>query len=481
MKKHHTNILRGSVRSLAAAAMATLALTGSSFAQESGTPLADWWNGKHMTGNWFGVRDTLAEHGLSFSGKWEGEFVGILDSQNGARGSWDQEVNFKADVDFAKLLNVESLNGLTAFGEVRYRQPQDSNENPASFIRGNSMFNPGHFQSGTQWRLTNFGLSYSTPELFGIKNFLTVRGGWLQPSKEFLIQPQASLFVNNAINSARGLGGNIQWSSSYSAWGGTLQVKPTNDLYAKGGMFLAMPQGTATGNHGLAMAGYGPDSSRNGLMAVAETGWTPKFGESKLEGKYAVGGYYFGVDTVSTNGTQVDGQYGFYFQADQMLYREPSPEPAPLAKGPSDGKSVVAKTDGKSFKQPVPTEKPKLSDQGLSMFNLITFAPKYVAANRVPFYFQTGFTYKGLIPTRDRDIAMVAIGYGSYNYNNIQNLQDAGVVNQPNYTAVIEGGYRVQINTWAYVQPFVQYLIQPNGTGAVSNATVLGFTTAVLF
>ena len=41
--------------------------------------------------------------------------------------------------------------------------------------------------------------------------------------------------------------------------------------------------------------------------------------------------------------------------------------------------------------------------------------------------------------------------------------------------------YRIQINEWAYFQPFVQYFIQPNGTGAVQNATILGFTYAVAF
>jgi len=436
-------------------------------------PLADWWNGKNMTGNWFGVRDTLADHGLSFTGKWEGDFFGILDSKNGTRGSFDEEITFKSEVDFAKLTGFEGVQGLTAFGEIRYRQPLGPNANPATFIGANSMFNPSHFQGGTQWRLTNFGVGYSTPELFGVNNFLTVRGGWLQPSKEFMIQPLAQLFVNNAINSARGVGGNIQWSSSYSAWGGTLQVKPANDFYAKGGLFLAMPEGNSSFNHGLAFEGYGPDTSRNGLMAVSEVGYTPQIGAAKLPGKYAVGGYSFGVDTVSSNGTKVGSQYGFYFQADQMIFRKPSAEElAPLGKGPADGKS---------FKQPVATGKPQLNDQGLSVFNLVSFAPSYVPADKFPFYFQTGLVYKGLIPTRGKDQAMAAIGYGSYNYNNIREEQKSGNVNQPNNTMVVESGYRVQLNDWAYFQPFVQYLIKPNGTGNVQNATVLGFSTAILF
>ena len=89
--------------------------------------------------------------------------------------------------------------------------------------------------------------------------------------------------------------------------------------------------------------------------------------------------------------------------------------------------------------------------------------------------------YKGLIPTRDEDLTMFALGYGNYSFYNIQALQEKGVVNQPNYTMVLEFDYRIQVNKWAYFQPFVQYIVKPNGTGAVANATVLGFQTSVTF
>jgi porin len=166
-----------------------------------------------------------------------------------------------------------------------------------------------------------------------------------------------------------------------------------------------------------------------------------------------------------------------YFQADQMLYREPrSEEPAPLAKGPSDGKSVAG---GKDFKTPVSPETPKLSEQGLSLFSLLSLAPKY--NNLYPFYFHTGLVYTGLIPHRDQDLTLLSVAYGSYSYDNIQNLQEKGTTSQPNYTIFLEGGYRFQINQWAFVQPFVQYEIRPAGTTAVANATVLGFYTGLTF
>jgi len=470
----------GRMAGLTAAAWATMftvspvfagsTTTSSSSDESSGSALADWWNGKYLTGNWFGLRDTLADQGLTFSGKYEGIFFGVLDSQKGSRGFYDQELAFNSELNFAKLLKTEALEGLTAFAGVRWRDSR-ANSNPNNFVQASSLFQPSNNQSGTQWRLNTFGVAYTTPELFGIENLITLRGGWLQPQKEFIDQPLSKMFVNNAVESAKGIGGNIPFSSSFSTWGGTLEIKPVKWYYAKAGLFMAYPQATASSNHGLAFEGFAQNTSKNGLMAMGETGITPKIGPSELPGKYAVGGYYWGNQKNSFNGTSNPGQYGFYWQADQMLFREPSPEePAPMGKGPSDGKS---------FKAPIETGKPKPSKQGLYTFNLVSFAPKY--NNLYPFYFQTGLVYQGLIPTRDEDKMMFSLAYGSYSYANIENLQANGNSNQPNYSLVLEWDYRIQINKWAYFQPFIQYFVQPNGTGAVQNATVLGFAYSVNF
>ena len=478
--KAHIVTLIGRASGTAKAALAITLLSATAFAgtetsKASSAPLADWWNGKYMTGNWFGFRDTLGDIGLTFNGKYYGAYFGIVDSQKGARGFWDQGIEFGAEQNFGKLLNVDELKGVKGFAQFRYRDSQRSAD-PNQFVQGNSMFNPSNWISGTQFRILTFGLEIGTGDLLPVKEMVVFRGGWLQPQKEFIDQPLSKLFLNNAVNSAKGVGGNIPFSSSFSTWGGTLKVKPVEWHYVKGGLFMAYPEATANGNHGMAFEGFAQNPARNGLMAMLETGFTPKLGPSELPGKYAVGGYYYGGQRNSFNGTYQYGQYGFYFQADQMLYREPSPEPAPLAKGPSDGKSVAS---GKDFKEPVAMEKPKLSKQGLSMFNLLSFAPKY--NNPFPFYFQSGLVYTGLIPHRDADQTIFSVAYGSYSYQNIENLQNTGRVNQPNYTMFLEGGYRIQINEWAFLQPFIQYELRPAGTGAVANATILGFYTGLTF
>ncbi len=47
------------------------------------------------------------------------------------------------------------------------------------------------------------------------------------------------------------------WSSSYAAWGGYLKVKPTAWYYAITGLYLAIPEASQRGNHGLDFEGFG--------------------------------------------------------------------------------------------------------------------------------------------------------------------------------------------------------------------------------
>ncbi|MGH8047902.1 MAG: carbohydrate porin, partial [Chthoniobacterales bacterium] len=393
---------------------------------------------------------------------------------NVARGAFDEEIVLGLKLDFSKMFNSEALEGLTAYGSVRWRDGY----NPNNFVGASSLFQPSRYQSGVEWREMPFYLTYTTPELFGAKNFLTISGGWQNPYEFFLDSPDSKLFTNNSIGTAKGLGGNIAWGSSYAAWGGFLKVKPTDWYYAMAGLYEAIPNATVYTNHGLDFAGNAEDPNANGLFAVGETGVTPKIGASKLPGKYAVGSYYYGLENTSFFGQDYDAKYGFYFQADQMLFREPAPEPV-LGKGPSDGKSVV--TDGKSFKEPKDVEevKAKLSDQGLYMINLVTYAPKY--DNLYPFFFYTGLIYKGLIPTRDQDQLGVAFSYGNYSYDKIEAEDDAGKFIHQTYEAVVEADYRIQITKFAFIQPFWQYIIRPNGTGLVENANIFGLHMGVNF
>ena len=444
-----------------------LGLVGTIGAAGAENSFSDWWGGKYAAGNWFGVRDTLVDHGVTLSGEWKGNFFWNADGGLQQRFGYDDEFKFKVLLDAAKLTGWEALDGLTLYSDVRYRGGAGVNK----WVGASSNFAPSTFQGGRLWRFGNAYLTYTTPELFGVKKFLTLSGGWQNPTDIFIKQPLSKFFINNTYTSGKGISANgIPWGGTYGAWGGYTKISPTDWFYIQSGLYLAIPNANNTSNHGLNFAGYQVDPELNGLYWLTETGFTPKIGPSKLPGKYAAGFIYWGVENTSFYGGKYDQRTLAYFQVDQQLFREPSPEEAlPLGKGPSDGKS---------FKGAVAPSKPKLSDQGLYFFSLFNVAPKFQAT--LPFYFHTGLVYKGLIPTRDNDQFGVAFGYGDYSTYKQEVDASRGRPTQT-YEGVLEFSYRVQLNKWAYVQPDLQYIVRPNGNGLIENATVIGFQAGVTF
>jgi porin len=188
---------------------------------------------------------------------------------------------------------------------VRYRDGVNIN----NFVGASITFNPSTYQSGNQWRLMPFFLTYTIPELFGVKDFLTLSGGWVNPYDIFAQQRGSKFFRNNAIVISKGISANgVGWSSGYAAWGGYVKIKPAKWYYAQAGLFLAIPNANNTANHGLDFQGARP-ADQNGLYFIAETGVTPQIGRSQLPGKYVLGGYYWGLENTSFFGQPFDGKF----------------------------------------------------------------------------------------------------------------------------------------------------------------------------
>lgn len=416
--------------------------------EASAYDFSGWWNGDGGTGDWLGARETLADRGWTFEGSWAGAYLGVVDGGEGVGGAFEEQLFLSATFDAGVAWG---LRGLSLSAGVRWRDGQDVNK----YAGASPVFDPAHFQSGKGWRLMPVSLTWRSGEWWGIPDFLMLTGGWQNPYNYFLQQPQSRLFWNNMIISSKGITANgVGWSSSYIQWGGTLRVRPRRWAYAQVGLYTATPGATATSNHGLAFAGAHP-ASANGLYALGELGVTPEIGPSKLPGKYAFGGYSWGLEADSYLGYTHDYRWGLYWQADQMLWREPSAAPV-------DPKSA-----------------PSLSDQGLSAFSYFYFAPEQ--ENALPFYFHAGLTYRGLLPTRDNDQCGVVVGTAFYSHGFITSDEMSGRELVKDYEGVIEFDYRFQVNRWSYIQPFIQYLFRPGGLDQTANATVLGVGMGALF
>jgi carbohydrate-selective porin OprB len=283
-----------------------------------------------------------------------------------------------------------------------------------------------------------------------------------------------------------------------------------------GGMGGSTPFNPQTQNIGVTGAdvGNGGNYSQNGLFNVNEIGFDTKLGKDRLEGKYAFGSYVWGNNnsqftpvafTTDPYGarrpvpTQVSPViWGLYFQADQQLYAE----------------------KGKNYQTDQVSMHGKVSKQGLYSFNEFTYTPPNGC--QVPYYFQTGLVYKGLIPTRDNDMIGVCLGCAIYSdqynqwidsqnqalQNNYGSTYNATVPNgptqyypinpntgapgrtlqnayayQPHFssTQIIEACYDIQLTKWANFKPFVEYIINPAGNGTVPNVVILGASSKWFF
>jgi porin len=214
-------------------------------------------------------------------------------------------------------------------------------------------------------------------------------------------------------------------------------------------------------------------SAQNGytFLSEAQFRWNHRDGDTRLPGQLKPGVWFqTGRNADALASSTGSGNSGFYLVLDQMLYREPcETTDAGLAK---DGKSTVR---DKTFKTSIAKDN---NDQGLGCFGRISFAP--ADRNFISFYFDTGLTYKGLIPSRDDDTLGVGFGYAQLSHG-AQNTLSAGDSTPAGAEMVLELTYQTQLTHWLVVQPDLQYVIHPGGTSDPGNAFVIGARATVTF
>jgi porin len=84
-----------------------------------------------------------------------------------------------------------------------------------------------------------------------------------------------------------------------------------------------------------------------------------------------------------------------------------------------------------------------------------------------------GLVYKGLIPRRGNDQTTFGMIYGRFSGDYPRTVKATGN-GDPDYESVIEAGYRIQLTKFAFIQPAIQWVIRPGGTGRIPNALVIG-------
>lgn len=171
----------------------------------------------------------------------------------------------------------------------------------------------------------------------------------------------------------------------------------------------------------------------------------------KLPGRYSIGAWEmsdsngmsvaenvdYAASTINYN--NFNRNYGVYAQFEQMVYKE-------------------NKDDENDM-------------QGLVVFGQFGMSPSN--RNDMSRYVGGGLHYIGPIPKRDKDRAGIAVASGTF----ASRLGD--ITSQIGNETAIEAFYRIQVTPWFYLQPDVQFIMNPSGY--YSNSVAIGLRTVITF
>ncbi len=400
-----------------------------------------------LTGDWGGLRTRLLDLGIALN------LVFVTDVLGNPVGGRHRAVRESDELALGLTADLDRLAGW-AGARLHLSFSVRSGANLSDRDIGN-VFTVAQICCGFTYRLVYVALEQS---LFDDR--VSLRGGRIAAGDEFLTSPLYDTFVQTAFNgNPMGILFNVPMTVYPTAtWGMRARVRPISQLSLMAGVYNGDPTLSGNDKHGADWTMRGP------LFAIGEVGvhLNQEPGATGLPGNYKVGGYYLAgkvphlqrdVDggSIALSGLppqMYDGNGGFYILLDQMIYR-----------------------DGGAG-----------SRRGLTPFVSLLFAPNS-SVNTMPFFANGGLVYQGLFPSRPHDTAAFGVAYGAFSRQLARSQRDARSAGSgagiQQYEVALELTYIVQATKWLQVQPDLQYIINPGGTGKIPNALVLGFQLAL--
>jgi porin len=429
-------------------------------------PLVKWLECDRMLDDCGGPRKFLEERGIEFFGGYTAEVWGNTTGGIERGAVYTGLLDFGTNLDFEKLVGWKGASFSTTWLWLSGRDV--SEDKVGNFLTVSSIAGFNTLRMMEMWFQQNL-----------LDDKVSIRLGQITTDSEFLITDYGAAFIN----------GTFGWPALAS-----MNLPSGGPGYPQGGPGVRVAitpvkwftyQAAATEGDVFAQEvnRHGFDWRLNRkfgyfLINEAQFRWNHEDDEMGLAGQLKLGAWFHTATFANASGDgSTWGDSSYYAILDQQLFREPSTA-APAEVTSKDAKAVTptdGKSTAKSFKEPVHLEK---SAQGLGWFGRVGFTPQ--TQNFVGFYFDTGLVYTGLLPGRDDDVLGIALGYADLTTGAAQTLFDEGS-RKAGYEAVIEVTYDAQITKWLHVQPDMQYIIRPGGTGDYGNALVLGARIAVTF
>jgi porin len=392
----------------------------------------------HLFGDWYGARTWLEDRGIDPTFTFTTDSLG--NPTGGTRQGFTTANNLGLDLNF----DLEKM----------------------GIVDGGSLLISMSYRFGGSLSANYIHNTFTVQQVFGGETFHLIDVAYLQKlfddrvefrlgrfatGDDFLVSRYNCLFVQNGVcGNPVSIFFNSSGMTAYpnDTWAALVKVRPTERTYVMGGVYNGDPSIRDNDHNGADFSMDGP------VFAIGELGYQANSlpGDSGLIGNYKAGFWYDNSQFTDFNTGRFErGNWGFYTLFDQVLVRFGE-------QGSHRGFGVT----GSFLASP---------DQSVS---------------KMPYFFTGGLAARGIFESRPTDVAGLAVVFGHFS-NDLQDSQEQAQRLDPRvgvqqHETVVELTYRLAFhNSALFVQPDLQYIIRPGGTGRIPDALVLGAQIAVNF
>jgi porin len=382
------------------------------------------------TGNWDGIRSDLAEAGVSAFGSYQSESAGNPVGGESQQFRYTHNIALGVAMDLQKLAGLNDTYFLASASE---RAGNSLSYDIPNFFQVQQIF--GH----QTIRLVDLALEH---RFFDKK--LDVVAGRINALDDFATSPlycfaqnlgfcgnPLSIPVNASIPSYPG-----------AAWGIRGRYEFSSEVYSMTGAYNTYGDFRSDKFHGVDFS----IRHNSGVALMEELGYSPEYlRQLRYAGDFKLGGLYDSEPRQQfETGKLRGGTWQVYLTGQQRL--TPAPE-------------------GTSNRH-----------QGLWAFLALTYAPPEM--NTLEYFTDAGLLYFGLIPNRpDDELGLFGL-FGQFS----SDLRDEERTNhEPAMTheAIVEANYMYNVTPSLTVQPDIQGVFRPTGTGLVSDTLVLAVQVTI--
>ncbi len=395
-----------------------------------------------MTGTWDGARKSLEKEGVTITSAYVTDIGRNVTGGLRKRTIYSGMLEAAVSLDFEKLVSAQ---GLSLVVSNYLMSGQNLSNSVGSFFTIQEIFTPGNYFFG------EFKLAWSNPQ-----ETFTFEAGRLFAGDVFATNELWQYYITSGVNAnLESIEANIFFPSfNITAWAARVSYQPNENWHLIGAIYDADPKAEDPNKHGL----YLPLKTDKGYFAIGQIMFKH---QGSFPGTASFGGYYVSsrFEELNDPTKKQSGNYGLYLIFDQMIFSE-------------KGEVFTQVTHAQKAKQPFrkQTIVPKNRPQGLTIWGAGYIAPQD-KINIQKYQLAGGFLYQGLFPSRPQDVT--AFGVTAGKFSNV--LKDQGT------ETVLELDHRLQMMSWFYLTPDIQYIVHPSGRTSIPNALVLGIEAGINF